>query len=240
MVVQGDAVRLAQVVSNLIISATRRTPEAGNLIVGASSVADKLAITVRDDRIAISPAQQPALFDLFQKGPRSPDESQAGLGIGRYVSRTLVELHEGNLSVSSGPGGSEFQVLLPLISNGPAPVMHASVALQPGRSRRILIIKDNVDASDTLKNFLSLQGHQVTAVSNGPAGLELAREQRFDVVICDIGLPDMNGFELVSRARSVRNGPQPCLIAVTGYDHYLLKPVSTIVLRQLILLSGTI
>ena len=250
IVIDGDMVRLAQVFSNLLINATKFAPEHDGITVSACLLPDAVAVSVKDHGVGIAPEIAPFIFDLFTQGPRTLERSQGGLGIGLSLVRTLTEMHGGTVSVhSDGEGlGSEFTVTLPLcnqsLPGGDDPVL-ATVPVCP---RRILIIEDNRDANETLNFCLSLDGHTVTSAFDGPTGLDIARDNHPDIIFCDIGLPGMDGYEVVRQLRMQCFGPVPVCIAMTGYDQpdyqsrgldagfdrYLVKPVSIDVLTRLI------
>ena len=250
IVIDGDLMRLAQVFSNLLINATKFAPEHDRITVSACLSPDAVAVSVKDHGVGIAPEIAPFIFDLFTQGPRTLERSQGGLGIGLSLVRTLTEMHGGTASVhSDGEGlGSEFIVTLPLshqsLPGGDDPVL----ATAPVCPRRILIIEDNRDANETLNFCLSLDGHTVTSAFDGPTGLDIARENHPDIIFCDIGLPGMDGYEVVRQLRMQCFGPVPVCIAMTGYDQpdyqsrgldagfdrYLVKPVSIDVLTRLI------
>lgn len=253
IVIDGDLVRLAQVFSNLLINAAKFTPEHGHITVSAQKLANIVTVSVIDDGVGIAPDIQPFIFDLFTQGPHSSDRSQGGLGIGLSLVRTIVELHGGTVTVrSTGAGfGSEFMVLLPISAE---PLRHdrpASKAI-PTHHCRILLIEDNADANETLNDFLALEGHTLTSAFDGTTGLAMAKENIYDVIICDIGLPGMDGYEVVKQLRLHSSKSMPCLIAMTGYnqlenriraidagfDHYLVKPIATDILVNLISLCA--
>lgn len=250
VVIDGDLVRLAQVFSNLLINATKFTPEHGHIAVSARMLPNAVAVSVTDDGVGIAQEIQPFIFDLFTQGPRSLDRSQGGLGIGLSLVRTIAEMHGGAANVeSAGAGlGSKFTVQLPISI---ASLLHDSkspVKAVLSRPRRILLIEDNVDANEILNNFLALEGHTMTSAFDGKTGLAMAKENNYDVIVCDIGLPGMNGYEVIKQLRQDTLKPVPYLIAMTGYnqlehrsnamdagfDHYLVKPVTMELLRNLI------
>lgn len=242
VVIEGDAVRLAQVFANLLINASKYSPQHETITLSASQGADgTLAITVKDQGIGIEPASQPFIFDLFMQVPRTLDRAEGGLGIGLSMVRTLVEMHGGTVAVrSQGLGhGSEFIVVLP-VSSESAPVQAAPALSEPqARSCRILIIEDSVDSNETLNLCLTFEGHSVVSAFDGPSGLALAQDGGYDIIICDIGLPDMDGFEVMTKINLLQLLPEPFCIAMTGYDqqsfrnralkvgfdHYLVKPI---------------
>lgn len=242
VVLDGDLVRLAQVFSNLLINATKFTPAGGNISVTAHRVANAISVTVKDDGMGIAPDAQSFIFDLFRQNPLLLDRSQGGLGIGLSLVRTIVEMHHGSVTVrSEGEGlGSEFIVLLPTISELPSSESSAASMSATSCQRRILIVEDNVDANESLNDFLSMEGHVVTSAFDGSNGLAMARKNVYDAIVCDIGLPGIDGYALAGQLLSDPSRKLPLLIAVSGYDrtegrikaaaagfsHYLVKPVA--------------
>jgi CheY-like chemotaxis protein len=242
VVIHGDAVRLAQVFSNLLINASKYSPESKPIAVVARTLADgRLAVSVKDTGVGIEPAMQPYIFDLFTQAPCTLDRSEGGLGIGLLMVRSLVQMHGGNVDVQSeGHGhGSTFTVVLPIsgdVVSADLPAPHPALA----GSSRILIIEDNVDGNETLNYCLSAEGHTVHSAFDGPQGLTLAKGGHYDYIFCDIGLPEMDGYEVVRQIRLQCFEPRPCCIAMTGYDNqeyrdrahaagfddFLVKPVS--------------
>jgi two-component system CheB/CheR fusion protein len=249
-IIYGDQIRLAQVFSNLLINATKFTAEYECITISAQKLLNAVAISVKDNGAGIAADIQPFIFDLFTQGFRSLDRSQGGLGIGLSLVRTIVEMHGGSVKVrSEGAGfGSEFIVMLPLTSE-PMP----SMPTPPSQTEKvhgcnILLIEDNVDANETLKLLLELAGNTITSIFDGAAGLAMAKKEVFDVVICDIGLPGIDGYEVVRQLRQSTVTPAPYFIAISGYnqtqdwkhaieagfDHYLVKPIAVDVLVALI------
>ena len=259
----GDLVRLAQVFSNLLINATKFTPEHGHITVSIHKLANAVTVSVKDNGVGIAPELQPFVFDLFTQGPHSLDRSQRGLGIGLSLVRTIVEMHGGTATVrSAGAGfGSEFIVLLPISAEplhqneSRSDTQDSSPALKafPARPCRILLIEDNADANKTLNDLLTLEGHTITSAFDGTTGFAMAKENIYDVIICDIGLPGMNGYEVVKQSRLPSSRPVPCFIAITGYnerenrtraieagfDHFLVKPIDIDILVNLISSAAT-
>jgi CheY-like chemotaxis protein len=209
---------------------------------------------VRDDGIGLAPELLPHVFDLFTQADSTLDRSRGGLGIGLTLVRQLVELHGGRIEASSdGPGrGSEFAVRLPTIARGAAPAGDlASDGLDADRGSaglRILVVEDNADAAETLRQVLELSGHRARTVLDGPAALEAVGTFAPDVVLCNIGLPGMSGYEVAERLRRTDTGRRIPLIALTGYghlearsrtreagfDHHLVKPVEPDALSALL------
>ncbi len=240
IVVSGDPVRLAQIFSNLLINASKFTRDREQITVGAGLVGRNVVVTVRDNGVGIPPELLPSIFDLFTQGPRPLARSEGGLGIGLNIVRNLVRLHEGTVeALSDGVNlGSTFTVTLPAYdrAQGPDDVEPQPASLS--KNRRILLVEDNVDAREALSTFLELEGHSVSVASDGETGFSMAVDHAYDVLICDIGLPGMDGIELMQRLRAEGQQKLPFSIALSGYgdalirtrakdagfDRYLVKP----------------
>ncbi len=178
---------------------------------------------VRDDGIGIAPETLPSVFDLFVQADQSLERTQHGLGIGLTLAKNLVDMHGGSIEArSAGPGkGSEFLVRMPAVR---APASAQSIAPRKKLARmdsghRILVVDDNVDAAMSLAILLRMGGHDVKTVHDGPAALEAARGFHPQLVLLDIGLPGMNGYEVARRMRSEPELAQATLVAVSGYGH---------------------
>ena len=251
VVIDGDATRLSQIFSNLLINASKYSPPGKSISLSARhSAHGKVAVSIKDQGVGIEPEVQSYIFDLFTQAPRTLDRSEGGLGIGLSMVRTLVELHGGSVQVhSDGLGhGSEFTVVLPLVAKPDPPEADRAVPALPAKSCRILIIEDNVDANETLNFCLSFEGHKVASAFDGPTGLAMAKKGNFDVVMCDIGLPGMDGYEVLRQLKPSDVQPVPYCIAMTGYDSldhrdhaqnagfdsYLVKPVSIETLQDIV------
>jgi signal transduction histidine kinase/CheY-like chemotaxis protein len=241
-VVDGDAVRLEQVVCNLLTNAIKYTPRGGYVDVTLSGRSGAAVLTVRDNGIGIPPDQLEAIFEVFNQVPTSLDRTKGGLGLGLALVRALVNMHGGTVQASSeGPGeGSTFTVKLPLVA---APVrevpVHGTATAQRESGARIVLVEDNVDIRDTLAELLGLEGYQVEGAGDGPQGLNRILALEPDVVLIDVGLPGFDGYELARRTRG-HQGDRPVLIAMTGYgqpddrarafeagfDEHVVKPVS--------------
>lgn len=248
--VTGDFTRLAQVFSNLLVNASQFSNQGGKIDVFAVCHGDVVEITVKDDGAGIPAELQPFVFDMFTQGQRTLERVQGGMGIGLSLVRTIVQLHGGSSAVSS-PGigaGSTFTITLPLaVVLAPAePHMPDIAPAHP--SRNILIIEDNVDANEMLAMLLEMDGHTVTSSFDGGKGLQLASEGKFDIVLCDLGLPTLNGFEVVAALKAgpagevfviattgYSDGAQRDLARAAGFDHYLVKPIDLAALKQVIL-----
>lgn len=253
--VRGDFARLSQVVANLLNNAAKYTEEGGSIELSLALPPEGRAlITVCDNGIGIEEALLPNVFELFEQGKRSLDRSQGGLGVGLTLVHRLVGLHNGVVEVSSkGPGhGSEFRVRLPCLSEAvdPAPPEATAPLPAPASSAccRVLVVDDNRDAAEAAAVFLALAGHEVKAVGDGAEALASAPVFAPDVVVLDIGLPRMDGYEVARRLRKIPSTHSSLLIALTGYgqnsdrvrareagfDHHLTKPAEPDVLLKLI------
>jgi signal transduction histidine kinase/CheY-like chemotaxis protein len=238
----GDRTRLVQVISNILNNAAKYTAPGGNLTLSVSTEEQRVLVGVRDNGVGIAPDILPYIFDLFTQAERTPDRSQGGLGIGLALVKSLIALHGGTVHASSdGLGkGSEFSICLPRLaapSYAPGDAV-SSAGQQAQDALRVMVVDDNVDAAQMLAALLEVQGHAVCVEYDGRGALERARRERPDVLLLDIGLPDMDGYEL---ARCLRGQPESAgatLVALTGYgqsqdrkeaeqagfDHYLVKP----------------
>jgi PAS domain S-box-containing protein len=241
--VKGDPTRLQQVVVNLLNNAAKYTDEGGHiwLTVKQAEGEVEVVLRVRDTGVGIAPELLPSIFDLFTQAPRTLDRSQGGLGIGLSLVQKLVELHGGKVAAhSAGLGqGSEFVVRLPAVSAAGAPIAPIGTARRSGQTSRVLVVDDNVDAADMLVMMLQMFGHDAKAVYSGQAALAAAVEYEPDFVLLDIGLPDINGYEVAQQLRQLQQIKNVRLIAITGYgqdadrqrskeagiDLHLVKPV---------------
>jgi signal transduction histidine kinase/DNA-binding response OmpR family regulator len=253
VLVEADLVRLAQVLANLLNNAAKYTGEGGSIALEVAREGDEAVFRVRDNGIGIAPEMLPSVFDLFTQADRSLDRSQGGLGIGLTLVRKLVELHGGVVQAfSEGANrGSEFVIRLPVLVHAPAPaaagngVPAASAGAAP---RRILIVDDHPDVSRSLARLLRLGGHEVKATQDGPAALRELAGYRPQVVLLDIGLPGMDGYEVARAIRTQPGTESIVLVALTGYgqdedrrrareagfDHHLVKPVDPDLLLALL------
>jgi signal transduction histidine kinase len=239
----GDGVRLSQAVCNLLHNAAKFTPPGGELAVIAEHLGDELLIKVHDNGIGIAPEDTDSIFDLFTQAEHAPDRVQDGLGIGLSLVRTLVELHNGTVkAVSAGSGcGSTFEIRLPVRQLAQTPSQDNEMASQTsGGKRRILVVDDNVDSAEIVSTLLELDGHEVQKSHDGAGAVEQARSFQPEVVLLDIGLPDMTGFEVARQLRTLPGMENALIIALTGYgqekdreraidsgfNFHLTKPVS--------------
>lgn len=216
---EADPVRLAQVFANLLNNAAKYTPPGGHVRLTADREADGVAVHVRDDGAGIAPELLPRVFDLFVQGDTSVDRPEGGLGIGLTLVKNLVELHDGSVVArSEGVGkGTEFIVRLP-VSKGVRPSHQAAIEVSPVRPLRVLVVEDNVGAAKILAKLLEkFWGHDVRVAHDGPAAIEVADEFAPELVLCDVGLPHLSGYDV---ARLLRGRPHlsgTLLVALTGY-----------------------
>jgi signal transduction histidine kinase/ActR/RegA family two-component response regulator len=250
--VLGDETRLVQILTNLLNNAAKYTPEGGHLQIVMEADASQLIVRVIDDGIGISAELQPRVFDLFAQAERTSDRSQGGLGLGLALVKSLVELHGGQVSChSDGAGrGSCFSVRLPRFEALPeAPERRKQARPEAaGGNHRIMIVDDNADAATMLGMLMEASGHEVMVEHGSLAGLKLAAEMLPAICILDIGLPDMDGYELARRLRTIEGMDKALVIAVTGYgqesdrqrafaagfDHHMVKPVDAQKLLRLV------
>ncbi len=239
--IEADPTRLEQVVVNLLTNAAKYTESGGCIELNAALEAGHAIIRVRDNGIGIAPELLPHVFDLFTQGDRSLARSEGGLGIGLTMVRKLVELHGGTVEADSeGPGrGSTFTVRLPARAEGASrPNPPGSPAFEPVKVR-ILLIEDNTDLGLSMSRLLKLLGHDVAVAHDGAAGVQAAHSYRPELILLDIGLPGMDGYEVIRKLRQDASTRDTRVIAMTGYgqederhralaagfDDYLTKPV---------------
>lgn len=221
--VQADPVRLQQVFVNLLNNAAKYTEAGGRIDVHVHGEKDKVSVTVRDNGVGIPPDQLPRMFNLFEQSDRSLARSEGGLGIGLTLVRLLVELHGGTVTAfSEGQGkGSAFTVTLPTLrheaASALAPESDTGTVRVDRPALRILVVDDNVDAARGLTKLLRMSGHHVETRYDGPSALEAASNVHPQVVLLDVGLPGMNGFEVAERLRESTDGDNVTIIAISGY-----------------------
>jgi signal transduction histidine kinase/CheY-like chemotaxis protein len=223
--VYGDLTRLTQVFANLLNNAAKYTPSGGRIDVLVERDGERVRIVVRDSGVGLEGEQLAKVFDMFAQFAPALERSRGGLGIGLALARGLIELHGGRiLAFSAGPGrGSEFVVHLPVMLSpqeeaATADAARAEVEAAPGH--RILVVDDNTDAAQTLSAMLSMQGQEVRAAYGGLEGLRIAEEWRPDAAVVDIGMPELNGYEVCRRIRAQPWGERMLLIACTGWGQY--------------------
>jgi signal transduction histidine kinase/ActR/RegA family two-component response regulator len=244
--VNGDSARLLQCVTNLITNAAKYTDPSGHIRVELRGTPEVASILVSDNGIGIAPELLPSIFDLFVQSGRSLDRSEGGLGIGLSVVQRLVRMHGGEVrAASAGPGkGSTFEIRLSRVPPPPEPAsQNPAPTINP---KRILVVDDNADAANSLVELLRLDGHEADAVYSANAALHAVETNNPDVVLLDIGLPEMDGYQVAQQVRKNSSGIR--LIALTGYgqaadivrtsaagfDAHMVKPVDFDVLQRAI------
>jgi CheY-like chemotaxis protein len=250
----GDAVRLAQVLSNLINNASKFSQAHTRITLSAVYADGEVKISVKDQGAGIDPAFLPHIFELFAQADQSLDRSQGGLGIGLTLVKHLVELHGGRVAAySDGAGhGTEVVVTLPArLATEPqaTPLVSTRKAAAPTKGRsKILVVDDLAASAETLMTLLQMEGFEVKVASEGMAALKIAEDFRPDVVLLDIGLPGMNGFEVAHRLRTQPESRDALLIALTGYgeaesrtrsaqagfDFHMVKPADVSLLLSML------
>ena len=246
----GDPVRLAQILANLLNNAAKYTDDGGRIRVQAWREGDRAAISVSDNGVGLSPEDLPRMFEMFSRGDRDSGRSQGGLGIGLALSRRLAQMHDGSLDArSDGPGkGSEFIVRLPLAmaADNVAPEVpsdEGSLARM-----RVLVVDDNPDAGDSLSMILDVLGAEVRLARSGGEAIDMFAAYRPSVVLLDIGMPGMNGYEVARVLRARFPEHRATLVALTGwgqeddrrrareagFDHHLVKPADIDALQRLL------
>jgi signal transduction histidine kinase len=215
--VEGDFTRLVQCVVNVLSNAVKYTDPGGAIGVRTGAEGSSVIVEVTDNGAGIAPELLGRVFDLFVQSDRTLDRAQGGLGIGLSITKRLVEMHGGQICAHSPglAGGSTFRITLPRISRPQAPNSEATPVKAP--PRRVLIVDDNVDAANSLSMLLSLQGHDTQAVYAAREAVERAVSFKPDVALLDIGLPEMNGYELVKQLRAIPQLSGIRFIALTGY-----------------------
>ncbi len=237
--VEGDFTRLVQVLSNLLDNAVKYTRAGGEVRLTLTAEGERAALSVGDNGCGIDPELLPHVFDLFTQADRSLDRSQGGLGIGLALVKHLVSLHQGDISIESKVGeGSIVTVSLPRSAVPAQKTLHAA-SVHPSAPKRILVVDDNSDAAETLATLLRFEGHEVRAVAHSEAALAEAAAFDADVFVLDIGLPGVNGIDLLAQLRAQHAQHPATYIALTGYGrpedrlrtaqagfhHHLTKPV---------------
>jgi signal transduction histidine kinase/ActR/RegA family two-component response regulator len=220
LVVEADSVRLEQMIGNVLNNAIKFTPPSGQVMVSAAAEDGCAVLRVRDSGIGIPQDQLSHVFELFMQAPRALDRSDGGLGIGLTVVRLLAELHGGTVEIQSEGAGAGTQVTLRLPLTLAAEFSPAEATIQtdaPMSSRRILVIEDNREFAEMLGEYLTHLGHRVVTAHDGFAGLEAALRHHPDVIICDIGLPGVDGYEIAQRLSQQADFRSCLMIAITGY-----------------------
>jgi PAS domain S-box-containing protein len=248
----GDHTRLVQVLVNLLTNAAKYTPQGGRIDVDVRAEDGSVRVSVTDNGSGIEPSLLPCVFDIFTQGVRTPDRSQGGLGIGLALVKSLVQLHGGDVKADSGGAGkgSVFELALPLLVQARSAEPEGGSHPAPGTAsaKRILVVDDNVDAATSLSELLGLLGHEVIVRFDGKSALLDAASFEPEVLVLDIGLPDMDGYELARRLRSEPATARARYLALTGYgqahdrtlaraagfDHHFVKPVDIVALQAVL------
>jgi signal transduction histidine kinase/DNA-binding response OmpR family regulator len=246
----GDPVRLAQILSNLLNNAATYTDHGGRISLHARAEDGFALISVRDNGAGIHPEALPRMFQMFHRTVAANRRNPGGLGIGLSLARGLAEMHGGTISATSeGLGlGSEFTVRLPLAASQAAADVREPDSTSELPPRRVLVVDDNHDAADSLGMILKLLGADVRVARDGPEALETLQDYDPEVVLLDIGMPGMDGYEVARRIRAQRRGPRPTIVALTGFgqekdrrdareagfDHHLVKPAEIDALKALL------
>ncbi len=244
LLVNGDAARLSQIVANILNNAAKFTDQGGRVNLTVARSGNEVVITVSDSGVGIPPELLPKVFDLFTQVDRPLDRSSTGLGIGLALVHRLVEMHGGRVTAySAGRGqGAELVVYFPLYESAPTEAVDTSRRNESARglpARRILVVDDNVDAAETLAVMLKLHGHDVQTSHDGLEALRVAPMFEPHVILLDLGMPNLNGYETANRIRSQVWGRGIALVALTGwgqpkdrkrtieagFDAHLVKPV---------------
>ena len=258
--VLGDSVRLEQVLCNLLQNAIKYTPRGGRLRISTGVEHGEAVVRVSDTGVGLSPEMLHTIFEPFAQVESSRQRSEGGLGLGLPLVRSLTELHGGRVEAhSDGPGnGSEFVARLPLLAEAgrlaelSRPARNAPAVSEPPAGLHVLVVEDNEDGRESLRELLELWGYRVSVAGSGPEGVEMAFSVRPEVALIDIGLPGLDGNEVARRIRSVLGAQGMSLIAMTGYgqpddrrralqagfDCYLIKPVDPGMLAQLLNETG--
>lgn len=254
-VVLGDRVRLCQILVNLLNNAAKYTPQGGKINLNIAVDAQHVQIQIEDSGIGIDSVLLPRIFELFTQATRTPDRSQGGLGLGLSLVHSLVNMHSGRVDAfSAGIGkGSRFSITLPLVTiadqnaNGLVNALEASHSCMVNKLS-IMVVDDNSDAADMLAGLLRIQGHSVRVEYTSTAAIKIASEAPSDLYILDIGLPDLDGYQLVRKLRLRPENAQGVFVALTGYgqahdrvlslsagfDYHLVKPVDLAHIEKII------
>jgi CheY-like chemotaxis protein len=244
--IDADRARIEQILSNLLDNAVKFTPAGKRIAVHTAQEGENAVLRVSDEGAGLAPGSAQRMFDLFVQGERGLDRAAGGLGVGLALVKRLTELHGGSVAAeSAGPGrGATFSVRLPAVL--PPAQRQAAVSPLVLAPRKVLIVEDNDDARHMLHEALAFSGHDVREARDGASGLALAAEAHPDIALIDIGLPDLDGYEVARRLRAAPGGRRMGLIAITGYgqaedqrrayeagfDAHLTKPVAPERLKQ--------
>ncbi|MDX2020421.1 MAG: response regulator [Deltaproteobacteria bacterium] len=243
--VHADATRISQVIGNLLSNSIKFTPEGGKIRVELDRTGPNAIVRVSDSGIGIPDGQQETVFQMFARVQRAEGPGQPGLGIGLALARRLVEMHGGTIDAySAGDSfGSTFTLVFPtkdLEQQEQRPAAFVAAAHRGFSPKKVLVIEDNEDIASTLADWLAERGHQVSVARDGREGVRLAQDVLPELVLCDLGLPEMDGLQVCRAIRASRVQPQPMIVALTGwgreddrsrtkeagFDHHLVKPVA--------------
>jgi signal transduction histidine kinase len=252
LLLSADPVRLTQVIGNLLMNSAKYTDANGHILLSAHREGDQAILSVRDNGIGITPEVLPHIFDLFVQADHASAKAQGGLGIGLTLVKNLVKLHDGMVAAhSAGLGqGSEFVIRLPLTANRPEEGTESEQSEKQMliTGHRLLVVDDNRDAADSLAMWLRLEGHEVHTAHDGPSALDAAFNLRPAMIFLDIGMPEMDGFEVARRIRNSVKDHGTVLVALTGwgqledrrrtaeagFDQHLVKPPEPSALKNLL------
>jgi signal transduction histidine kinase/ActR/RegA family two-component response regulator len=252
VIIEADSVRLAQVLANLLTNAAKYTEPHGRIELSVERAGDMMELRVRDSGIGIPPESKAEVFKMFAQLRPAIDRSEGGLGIGLALAKGLTELHGGTIEVASeGLGrGSEFTVRIPVARPSAQAAGGESQASSRSAPKKceLIVADDNPDALQSLAMLLEMEGHKVRAASDGPSALALAEQKMPDLMLLDIGMPGLNGYEVASRVRELEGGDVVMLVALTGwgqpadraraseagFDHHLTKPIDYDQLAELL------
>jgi signal transduction histidine kinase len=253
IVASADPTRFAQILTNLLHNANKFTPEGGSVHVSLEHRGDEALLRVTDTGVGVRPDQAERVFQMFARVEAAGSKVQSGLGIGLALARRLSEMHGGKLELSSeGAGrGTTFSLTIPatVASTEPARSQEAASVEDNGTpSLGIVVVEDNDDVANVLLEWLEGLGHRVTVARTGEHGLVAIREHRPDLVICDLGLPELGGLDVCRSVRTLRDHEQPIMVALTGwgreedlkrskeagFDYHLVKPVAPAALQSVI------
>jgi CheY-like chemotaxis protein len=251
-----DPTRFIQVISNLLNNAAKFTAPGGQILITGEVVTDdaggdEVVLRVSDSGIGISSEMLPRVFELFTQGERSTHRPQPGLGIGLALARRIIEMHGGRIEArSAGPGaGSDFTIYMPVRCAVGAVPENSPESVAPTKvKRRVLIVDDNADAADTLASLVRTLGGDARTAADGPSGIQCAWEFSPDVILLDIGMPGMDGYEACRRIRQAQLGNRAFIVAISGwgqdgdkrraaeagFDAHLTKPADPVVLERLL------
>src|SRR6185369_6483119 len=248
-----DKTRVAQILSNLLNNAAKYAEPNGRIRLSAAVEGNQLAVTVADTGIGIAPDMLSRVFEMFVQVDKTLERTEGGLGVGLTLARRLAELHGGTLEARSGGlgNGSEFTLRLKTATavSASTPPSAPAARKQESRRRRVLVVDDNVDHADSLASLLRLDGHDVHTAYDGLAAIDAVTANRPEIVLLDIGMPRLNGYDAARRIRSLDGADDILLIALSGwgqpkdrqlsqqsgFDHHLVKPVDAAVLQRMML-----